>query len=218
MVLVLKGFIIGVVVAVPLGPVGLLCFQRLLHEGPQAGLLSGLGAAAADALYACIAGCGLAAFSDFILGQQTVLRLAGGAFLLYLGVRSWQRPFALPSRTFDSEWTQATQGSHRPSRAFLSTFLFTLTNPMLLLIFWALFALLQIPHGWRAIWAVLGVALGSASWWFFLAPLTARWRERLTWRQLHQIQRLAAGLLALFGLWLLFEALAHTFGWSMLHH
>ncbi len=202
--LVLKGFLIGVLVAVPLGPVGLLCFQRLLHDGPHAGLVSGLGAAAADTLYACIAGCGLAAFSDFILSQQATLRLAGGVFLMYLGVRAWRQPFQTQARP------PALGGSasprHDAKRIFLSTFLFTLTNPILLLIFWAAFALLHIPPGWAALWAVLGVAAGSASWWFVLAPWAARWRERLTWAQLHMVQRVAAGLLALFGLILLAEA------------
>jgi len=203
--LILKGFLVGVLVAVPLGPVGLLCFQRLLHDGPQAGLISGLGAAAADALYACIAGCGLAAFSDFILSQQAVLRLAGGFFLVYLGVRAWREPFQAQARPAALSRTLAPGRDLK--RSFLSTFLFTLTNPFLLLIFWAAFALLRIPHGWASMWAVLGVAAGSASWWFALAPWAARWRERLTWTQLRMVQRVAAGLLALFGLILLAEAL-----------
>ena len=81
----LKGLVIGLSIAAPVGPIGLLCIRRTLAEGPAMGLATGLGAATADALYGAVAGFGLAAVSQALLGWQDALRLVGGAVLLWLG-------------------------------------------------------------------------------------------------------------------------------------
>ncbi len=87
-----RGFILGLAIAAPVGPVGALCSRRTPAEGRLTGFISGLGAATADLLYGCLAAFGLTAVSAFITAQQTPLRIAGGAFLLYLGIRTILTP------------------------------------------------------------------------------------------------------------------------------
>ena len=84
-----KGMLIGFAIAAPVGPIGLLCVQRTLTRGRWAGLLSGVGAASADAVYGCIAGFGLASLAHLLLAWQMELQVIGGLFLLYLGWRTW---------------------------------------------------------------------------------------------------------------------------------
>ncbi len=83
-----RGLLLGFAIAAPVGPVGVLCIRRTLTEGRAAGLLSGLGAATADAVYGAIAGFGLTAVTDLLVGRQWWLRLLGGLFLCYLGART----------------------------------------------------------------------------------------------------------------------------------
>ncbi len=83
-----RGCLIGVSIAAPVGPIGVICIRRTLAEGRRAGLVSGLGARSADAIYGSIAAFGLALVADLLTNQQFWLRLIGGAFLCYLGVRS----------------------------------------------------------------------------------------------------------------------------------
>jgi threonine/homoserine/homoserine lactone efflux protein len=116
----LKGLIIGFSIAAPVGPIGVLCIRRTLAQGRLSGFVSGLGAATADAIYGCIAGLGLTFISSLLIHQQLGLRLIGGGFLCYLGIKA-----------FTSLSTQAAKvtGSSLLS-AYVSTFFLTLTNPL----------------------------------------------------------------------------------------
>jgi threonine/homoserine/homoserine lactone efflux protein len=88
----MKGLVIGVSIAAPVGPIGLLCIQRTLTEGRTSGFVSGMGAATADAIYGCIAGFGVTVVSTFLVNQQVWLRLIGGVFMLFLGFRIFGSP------------------------------------------------------------------------------------------------------------------------------
>ena len=85
----LKGILIGFSIAAPVGPIGVLCIRRTLAEGRRAGLVSGLGAATADLFYGCVAAFGLTFISQFLINQENGLRLVGGIFLLYLGIKTF---------------------------------------------------------------------------------------------------------------------------------
>src|SRR5687768_14276108 len=87
--MLLKGMIIGFLIAVPVGPIGVLCIRRTLADGWRVGLATGLGAATADALYGSIAAFGLTALTGALMGGRTWMALAGGLFLVYLGVRTF---------------------------------------------------------------------------------------------------------------------------------
>ncbi len=129
--LFLKGLLIGFSIAAPVGPIGVLCIRRTLASGRTIGLLSGLGAATADALYGSLAAFGLTAISGFLVRQQGLLRLLGGAFLCYLGLR------AILTRPANAASLNS-PASH--VNAYSSTFFLTLTNPLTILSFAAIFA------------------------------------------------------------------------------
>ena len=122
--LFIKGLMIGFSIAAPVGPIGILCINRTLAMGLGAGLSSGLGAALADALYGCIAGVGRVSLSSLLLNQQKIITLVGGAFLLYLGLRTILNRSA-PNQILDT--------ANSIWRDFSSTFLLTLTNPATLI-------------------------------------------------------------------------------------
>jgi threonine/homoserine/homoserine lactone efflux protein len=127
----LRGLLIGFSIAVPVGPIGVLCIRRTLTQGRLSGLLSGLGAATADAVYGSIAGFGLTFISSLLVDQAGWLRLIGGAFLCYLGVKTCLTPPAAET---------ANSSAYGLWGAYASTVFLTLTNPATILSFVAVFA------------------------------------------------------------------------------
>lgn len=190
----LRGIILGFSIAAPVGPIGVLCIRRTLNLGLVAGLASGLGAASADAIYGCIAAFGLTFVSDLLVRHQQWLRLGGGIFLIYLGVRTFlAQPEARPTENRSS-------GS---IGAYASTFVLTLTNPMTILSFAAIFAGLGIAstgtgYGSAAL-LVAGVFLGSALWWLLLSTGTSLLRSRLDASVLRWVNRFSGIVIAGFG-------------------
>jgi threonine/homoserine/homoserine lactone efflux protein len=191
---VVRGLIVGFSIAAPVGPIGVLCIRRTLAEGRLAGLSVGLGAAAADAVYGAVAGFGLTAVSALLVRQQGALRLLGGLFLCYLGLRT---ALAAPAASAAGARGGGLLG------AFASTFGLTLTNPATILSFVAIFAGLGIAGAGS--WAdagllVLGVFLGSALWWLFLSGVVAAVRARLDGAAARWINRLSGLVLLAFGI------------------
>ena len=128
----LKGIVVGIVIAVPVGPVGVLCIRRTILDGRIAGLSSGTGAATADAMFAVIAGFGLTALSDWLFGFQDWLRIGGAVFLFYIGISAFLHDPAKP---------RAPQLAHETVFTnYASTFALTITNPVTILSFLAIFA------------------------------------------------------------------------------
>lgn len=191
-----KGLIIGFSIAAPVGPIGVMCIRRTLADGMISGFLSGLGAATADAAYGMIAGFGLTIISNFLIGQQAWLRLFGGMFLCYLGIRTFlmrpaQKP-ALPNHH------QGLFGN------YFSTFILTLTNPMTILSFAAVFAGLGLgmdnASNMSSLILVSGVFLGSASWWLFLSLIVSLFRKRFNTTGLLWVNRVSGLVIIVFGL------------------
>jgi threonine/homoserine/homoserine lactone efflux protein len=195
----LKGLAVGLAIAAPVGPIGLLCIRRTLSDGQRYGLAAGLGAATADACYGVIAGFGLTFLSRFLLTQHFWLTLGGGVFLCYLGGRTaLARP---PERTIGADPGQLRS-------AFFSTLLLTLANPMTIMSFTAVFAGLGLgtrPAYGLATALVAGIFLGSALWWLLLSSATSLLRSRLNVQWLRGVNWVSAALLFGFGLY----ALAH---------
>jgi len=190
----ISGLIIGFSIAAPVGPIGVLCIRRTLAEGRLHGLFSGLGAATADAVYGCIAAFGLAFISNLLVQQQVWLRIIGGAFLCFLGVRTI---LAKPS-----EKTETGKKTGIAS-AYGSTFLLTLTNPVTILSFAAVFASLGLgntagDYGSAAL-LVLSVFAGSASWWLVLSGAVSLFRTRVTPKVLLWINRVSGAIILGFG-------------------
>ena len=192
--LVLRGFILGLAIAAPVGPIGVLCIRRTLAQGRPFGFVSGLGAATADAIYGCIAALGLTAISALLVRQQDLLRLLGGLFLCYLGVKT------LLARPTDRSAAAEGQGL---GSAYFSTLLLTLTNPITILSFVAVFAGLGVGrsgNGYGAAAAiVLGVFLGSATWWFLLSGGVSLVRDKFDARAMLWVNRISGTIILGFG-------------------
>jgi threonine/homoserine/homoserine lactone efflux protein len=156
----LEGLVIGFSIAAPVGPIGMLCIRRTLAEGRLSGIASGLGAATADAVYGCVAALGLTFISNILIDQQVWLRLIGGLFLCYLGIKTF---LARPTKR-----AALTKGNGLVG-AYASTFFLTLTNPMTILSFSAIIAGLGLASAGRNFISagalVLGVFIGSSLWW-----------------------------------------------------
>jgi threonine/homoserine/homoserine lactone efflux protein len=192
----LRGLLIGLAIAAPVGPIGVLCIRRTLTEGRISGFVSGLGAATADALYGAVAALGLTFITGFMLSQEGWFRLVGGVFLLYLGART------LSSRPAEEA---AAAGGRGLVAAYLSTLVLTLTNPLTILSFAAIFAGLgagSLGTGGNygaALTLVAGVFLGSALWWFLLSGGVSLFRARLDNRALRWVNVVSGALIVGFG-------------------
>jgi threonine/homoserine/homoserine lactone efflux protein len=191
-----KGAAIGLAIAAPVGPIGVLCIRRSLNDGLLAGLVSGLGAALADAVYGAVAGFGLTSLSLFLLDYQAAIRGLGGAALLVIGLRILRAE--APAADAPAG------GGDRLAGAFVSCFLLTLTNPTTILSFLAIFAGLGLAERVRdygsASLLVAGVLLGSALWWLVLSGGVSLVRHRLSRAALVWINRLSAAVILIFGL------------------
>jgi threonine/homoserine/homoserine lactone efflux protein len=195
----LKGALVGIIIAVPVGPAGVLCVRRTILQGRITGFVSGLGVATADAVFGIIAGGGLSVVSDLLLDYQNWLRFAGAAFLLCIGLRELRaEPRGIDRSQPDPETLL---------RDYASTFLLTLTNPITILALLAIFAAIGFS-GEQATFAgasvlVAGVWLGSLLWWAALTSGAAWLRLSFERQHLVWISRGSGGIILLFGMALL---------------
>lgn len=195
-ILFLKAALIGLSIAAPVGPIGLLCIQRTLAHGARIGFLSGLGAASADAVFGAVGAFGLSAITQVFVSLATPLALCGALFLGWMGMKLLRAPPV--SRAASAPDTVA------PGRAFISVFALTLTNPMTILSFVAVFAAIggQLnPEAGASVVMVLGVFAGSALWWLGLALAVAALRHRISARAMKFINKAAGTFLCLLAVW-----------------
>jgi threonine/homoserine/homoserine lactone efflux protein len=199
--LFLQGLIIGFSIAAPVGPIGILCIRRTLTEGRASGFFSGMGAATADAFYGCVAGFGLTVISAFLIEQRFWLQVVGGIFLCYLGARTLRSQPATEA---------APAGGNGLLASYVSTFFLTITNPMTILSFAAIFAGLGVVAAGgdlaAACWLVVGVFLGSAAWWLFLSMGVSLLREKVNSTALRWVNQISGVILLSFGALALWQA------------
>ena len=192
--LFLRGLVIGFSIAAPVGPIGVLCIRRTLADGRAHGLVSGLGAATADAFFGTITAIGLTFVADFLMNQQNWLRLLGGLFLLYLGVKTFlSRP---------AEQAATVKNRRGLWGAYFSTLLLTMTNPLTILSFAAIFAGLgpgaSNQYTLGALLIVIGVFTGSCAWWLILVTATGLFRSAFTPARLGWVNRLSGAIIVAF--------------------
>jgi threonine/homoserine/homoserine lactone efflux protein len=160
-----------------------------------------MGAATADALYGCVAGFGLTVISAFLIEQRFWLQVIGGVFLCYLGARTLRSQPATEA---------ASAGGNGLLSSYVSTFFLTITNPMTILSFAAIFAGLGVVAAGgdlaAACWLVSGVFLGSAAWWLFLSMGVSLLREKVSSAALRWVNRLSGVVLLAFGALALWQA------------
>jgi threonine/homoserine/homoserine lactone efflux protein len=193
--LVLRGFVLGFAIAASPGPIFFLCLRRAVVRGWLNGVVSGLGVATADGFYAALAAFGIGAVTSVLVGERRWLALIGGAVLVVIGLRTvLDRPNAdgavPPSTGSGLTW------------AYMSTLGLTITNPATIISFAAMVAALGIGIGGgylRPAAVVLGVLLGSATWWCVLAAMAAGLRTRVTPRVVRGISTFSGIAIAALG-------------------
>lgn len=195
-----QGVVLGVAIAAPVGPIGLLCIRRTLEHGPLLGFATGMGAALADTIYGALAAFGVSAAIDFLQGNERLFQVIGGVVLLAVGWRTFmQKPAA-----------EAAEAAAAPDAAtwvagFMTGLTLTLTNPATIMAFIAIFAgfgLGGLAFG-QACLLVLGVFLGSSLWWLTLSSGVAAMRHRISDRGLTRLNTCTGIALGVFGVWAL---------------
>lgn len=193
----IRGLIIGLSIAAPVGPMAVLVIRRTLTEGRLAGFVTGLGIAAGDTFYGALGGFGLTFITSFLISGQFWLRLIGGAFLIYLGVKT------LLSRPAEKAAEGAGKVRSLPAY-FVSSILLTLTNPTTIISFAAIMAGLGIGSSsgdyLSATILVTGVGLGSTAWWVILTGLISLFKNRINAAGMSWINRLSGLIIIAFGL------------------
>jgi threonine/homoserine/homoserine lactone efflux protein len=196
--LVASGVVMGLIAAVPIGPVNLICVRRTFAFGPLNGFVSGLGAALGDGIFAAITGFGLTWVAQLIEGYATIIELIGGGMLIWFGVRTFFAPPITKEENCEGD------GATNLVRAMISTFALTVTNPATLLAFTAMFASLGGLTGGAgsfgdAGFVVAGVVGGSAGWWLALTTLIGLFHTRIDEKAMRVINRGSGVLVAVFG-------------------
>lgn len=192
--LLIKGLIIGFSIAMPVGPIGLLCIRNVLSFGLMCGLMTGLGASCADALYGALAGFGISTINTFLEAHSVYLQILGGLFLCYLGLATF----------FAKVTTSANQESSTSLfRAFIVTFFLTLTSPMTILSFAGVYAGLGIGAGESQITGAMiitaGVFIGSGIWWVILSAFTALFKDKMNEKISVWLNKLSGSVIFGFG-------------------
>jgi len=193
--LLIKGLILGISVAAPVGPIGILCINRTLNKNFRSGFFSGLGAATADLVYGLIAVFGLTLISNFLIEQKLLIQVVGIIFLVYTGIKTIRKK--------NSHFEFKTSVNKGLLKDYLSTLFLTFTNPLTILFFigfFAAFGLSDSVDGTKSgIQLLIGLFIGSCSWWLFLSGLVNQLRKKIGKNFLHKIDLVSGILILLFG-------------------
>ena len=192
--LFLKGIAIGLAIAAPVGPVAILCMRRTIFYGRRYGIASGFGAVTADTIFGSIASFGLVAVSAPLFEHQTLLRFVGAFFLLALGIATWRRRAE----------TRDEPVAGRLARAYFSALFLTITNPITIIAFTAIFAGFDVVSASmtyaQGLELMAGVVIGAVIWWIGLTLFAALFRRRGRAEELRLLHHISGGLLIAFGL------------------
>jgi threonine/homoserine/homoserine lactone efflux protein len=210
LILIFSGIVMGLIAAVPIGPVNLICVRRTFAYGPLNGFVSGLGAALGDGVFAAVTGLGLTWVSVLIKGHTTFIELIGGALLVFFGFRILLAP-VLPRLEDGSD-----NGGSTLVRAIASTFALTVTNPATLLAFTVMFAGLGGLAGGAGSYldaslVVAGVVAGSTGWWLVLTTIIGLFHARIDDNAMRIINRVTGLLVMLFGVAVLVNLVVKVF-------
>lgn len=192
-----KGIVVGLMVSIPLGPIGVLIIQKTIQKGRLAGFISGLGAAVADMFYATVAAFGLGMVLNFIETQEFYLQLVGSIFLVYVGLRIF---FTNPIKQIRGAKKTGKKGMLGD---FISIFFLTASNPIAVFVFVAVFAGASIfgsnPTLRIELFLILGVLIGGALWWYTLSTIINIFRKKFRLKQLFWINKTSGIIIASLG-------------------
>lgn len=182
-----KGILAGLWVSIPLGPIGVLLIQRTMNKGLKSGLVSGLGVATADTFFAIVAAFGLTFLTNFFEDKQTQLTLIGGLIMLFIGIKMFK---SNPAKDFRKN----KKNSKNRVTDFFSMFFLTITNPITILVFSPVFALLGIGlsdgDNTTSIIVTFGIYFGASLWWLLLSSGVNFFRHKIRLRNLWWMNRI----------------------------
>lgn len=190
----IKSLILGIALAAPVGPVGLISMRRTLLYGWLAGFFSGLGIATADAFFGIVAMFGIGAISRFLIHYESILRFVGIAFVFFIA-------FSIMFSKKTHEEKQVTEGKGLFS-CFVSTFLLMITNPSMIAAFVLIFVALGLDKNSGHLYTsltVLGVFLGSGVWWLFLSLFLEKIKGKITGKTMLWFNRVSGFLILVLG-------------------
>ena len=203
-----KGMLVGLMVSIPLGPMGVLIIQRTLHKGPWSGFAAGMGAASADCFYAMVAAFGLGFVMNTVQTHELLLQILGGIFLIGIGLKIY----------FDNPLKQVKlrrrKGVSKKGLLgdFLSLFFLTVSNPITIVIFMAVFASMSVfgeaSSITKQLLVVGGVLAGGGVWWYTVSTLVNIFRKKFRLRVLITINRVSGMLIASLGALVILMAFA----------
>jgi threonine/homoserine/homoserine lactone efflux protein len=212
--LILSGVGMGLIAAVPVGPVNIICIRRTFAFGPLNGFVSGLGAALGDGVFAAVTGLGLTWIAHLIESYSALIELVGGMAMVFFGIKTFLDSHE-PELASDTDSDKAGASLFR---SIISTFALTITNPATLLFFTGMFAGLGSLAGGAgsytdATFVVGGVVLGSAGWWLILTTVIGLFHARIDAKRVVLINRFSGLLVSVFGL-----AVLGNLAWDLFRH
>jgi len=195
--LLLKGIMIGLLVSIPLGPIGVICIQRTINKGRLSGFFSGIGAASADTIFAAVAGFSLTFIINFIEEKQRILEVIGGIIIILLGIKTF---YTNPV----NQLKRHKKKKNKLIEDFISVLLLTITNPFAIFLFVGMFAALGLAYNGEnmalSLITIGGVFLGGTLWWFTLSSLVNMFRDKFRLKQLLWINKIAGAVIFILGL------------------
>jgi len=194
--LLIKGIIVGLLVSIPVGPMGILCVQRTLNKGKSSGFSSGMGIATADAIFALIAGLGISFIIHFLSEQQLIIKIIGGVVIAFIGLKIF---ITNPVKQFKKHRREG----KTLFEDFVSILFMALSNPFIVFLYIAVFAglnLQDVSMGYSsALLVVTGVFVGASVSWFAISTVVNHFRAKIRLRKLMLINRIAGITIILFG-------------------
>jgi threonine/homoserine/homoserine lactone efflux protein len=189
--------LIGLMVSVPLGPMGVLIIQKTLQKGALAGFISGLGAAFADLFYATVAVFGLGFVVNLIQSHELLLQILGGIVLIIIGLIIY---FRNPLKQIRMRKRVSKKGLLGD---FATLFFLTVSNPVTIVVFMAVFAGASVfgdaPSFKIELFVLAGILLGGSLWWYTLSTLINIFRKKFRLRVLITINRISGILITILG-------------------
>jgi threonine/homoserine/homoserine lactone efflux protein len=197
---ILKGFIIGIVAAIPVGPILMMTLQKSVTDGRKAGFSCGLGGTAVDTVCAIVSAFAISGIGSFVDAHATAIEIIGGLFIMFVGFNMFRS--RMPKERMKKSYSP---------KSFIKAATMGFSNPAALAVMLALFATFGMDMGeqpaWVPVLAIAALATGSALYWFCVSGAVARLGDRFNLKVLHIINKVAAAGVFIFGVILLVKGI-----------
>ncbi|HAX91631.1 MAG TPA: lysine transporter LysE [Rhodospirillaceae bacterium] len=198
----LRGLVLGIMVAAPVGPVGLLCIRRTIHKGLFIGFASGFGAAFADAFFSAVAALGVTAITDILQTYNDPIHVVGGAFLVLVAWHTWHDKLRdVSTEEVEKKYLKRAH-LHGALKAMATSFVITITNPATIFGVMAVVATFGgLRDRFEAGMIIAGIFAGSSLWWLMLSGGVSLFRKRFTEKGVTTLNRVTAVILVVIATW-----------------